>query len=94
MNISAEDVCTFLNEQLMLRPEFMIAAFRTCWQLNPGDIPHDIEVQSTSSGCPVADLMGLLNGMLKPTGFRIQAVNIHGSVQFITEKTDEEMPTS
>lgn len=94
MKIGAEDVCSFLNAHLVQRPGFIHAAMRTCWQLEPGDVPHDIEVQNTSSGCPVADLTGLLNGLLQPTGLRIQAVNIQGNIQFITEKNDEEMPTS
>lgn len=94
MKIGAEEVCSFLNAHMVQRPGFLLAALRTAWQLNPGDIPHDIEVQTTSSGCPVADLLGVLNGMLQPTGLRIKAVNVQGKIQFITEKNDEEMPTS
>lgn len=93
MKIGAEDVCTFLNMHMIQRPGFMLAALRTCWQLNPGDVPDDIEVLDTSSGCPVATLEGLINGMLSTTGYRIKAVNIEDKIQFITEKNDEEMPT-
>ncbi|AQT28646.1 hypothetical protein YOLOSWAG_167 [Erwinia phage vB_EamM_Yoloswag] len=94
MTISTEQACDFLNTHLVHRPDFVLAVLRTCWQLNPGDVPPDIDVFSTSSGCCVADFLGVLNGLFASTGQSIKAVNIEGQLQFITEKKDEEMPTS
>ncbi len=92
MTLSAEDVCSFLNKHLAERPEFMMAALRTAWQLNPGDVPKDMYVHQIAPDCYSADLIGVMNGMLMTTGKRLKAVNIQGTLQFVLEDRDEELP--
>ncbi|QYW03137.1 hypothetical protein pEaSNUABM14_00177 [Erwinia phage pEa_SNUABM_14] len=94
MMLSAEDVCSFLNKQLVERPSFMGAALRTAWQLNPGDIPDDIFVHQIAPNCHSADLLGVLNGLLMQTGQQLKAVNIEGILQFVLEDKNEDLPTS
>ncbi|EBY9527616.1 hypothetical protein D5P86_01375 [Salmonella enterica subsp. enterica serovar Infantis] len=94
MTLSAEDICSFLNRHLVERPAFMGAALRTAWQLNPGDVPHDIYVHQIAPNCYSADLLGVLNGLLEPTGQKLNAVNIQGTLQFILEDRNEDLPTA
>ncbi|QZE60086.1 hypothetical protein pEaSNUABM35_00169 [Erwinia phage pEa_SNUABM_35] len=94
MTLSAEDICSFLNRHLVERPAFMGAALRTAWQLNPQDVPDDIYVHQIAPDCYSADFVGLLNGLLMPTGKRLEAVNIHGTLQFVLEDRDEDLPTA
>ncbi|WOL24411.1 hypothetical protein fHeYen902_065c [Yersinia phage fHe-Yen9-02] len=89
--ITAEQICEFLNRQSVERPAFLTSVLRTFWLLDFGDIPDDIDVFQTSAGCPVADILGLLNGMLHESKQRIIAVNIKDTVQFIVENKNEEM---
>lgn len=92
MKLSAEDICSFLNRHLVERPVFMGAALRTSWQLNPGDVPDDIFVHQIAPHCHSADLLGILNGLLMPTGHTLKAVNIQGTLQFILEERNEDLP--
>lgn len=94
MTLSAEDICSFLNKHLVERPAFMGAALRTAWQLNPGDIPQDIFVHQIAPNCHSADLLGILNGLLMPTGQQLKAVNVEGTLQFVLGTLDEDLPLS
>ncbi len=94
MILTPEDVCTFLNKHLTERPEFMNAALRTSWQLNPGDEPNDLYYHQIAPNCSSVDLLGVLNGLLAATGKTLKTVNIAGHLQFILEDGNEDLPTA
>lgn len=87
-----EDVCTYLNNQLVTRPEFMVSVVRTMWSLDAGDIPDDIEVYQTTIGTTVTNIIGVWNGLYSQTGMRINLVMQDGLYQFRPEVINIENP--
>ncbi|AXG66563.1 hypothetical protein JA33_160 [Dickeya phage vB_DsoM_JA33] len=87
--ISIEDVCTFLNRNLVERSETFNAVLRTLWHLNPNDIPDDIEVYAATSGSHVTDLVGILNGLFCKSGKRIASVRVNNQIQFVVESNEK-----
>lgn len=87
--ISIEEVCTFLNRNLIERSETFNAVLRTLWHLDPNDVPDDIEVYAATSGSHVTDLIGILNGLFCKTGKRIVSVQVNENIQFVVETYEE-----
>lgn len=86
--IDAATICNWLNGHLSERPSFIIPVLRTQWAMDLGDAPEDIDYYTQSTGLCAADFLGLINGILIPTGQMIVSVNIQDTIQFIvTERT-------
>lgn len=83
--IEIEEVCNFLNRNLIERPETFNAVLRTLWHLNPNDVPDDIEVYAATSGSHVTDLVGILNALFCKSGKRISSVRVNNQIQFVVE---------
>lgn len=87
--ISIEEVCEFLNRNLVERSETFNAVLRTLWHLAPNDVPEDIEVYAATSGSHVMDLIGIFNGLFCKSGKRIVSVRVNDQIQFVVESNEK-----
>jgi len=87
--ISIEEVCEFINRNLVERSETFNAVLRTLWHLNPNDVPEDIEVYAATSGSHVTDFIGIINGLFCKSNKRIVSVRVNDQIQFVVESNEK-----